>query len=111
MIEQSEHSPSAWNVCAAKWLHTNVWLLAPRFVIVLSLVHAAILLRGIYDVSQGMEDSAWLELAFFSAGLPSLVLVAGWLGLIASQAWQARRSSDRWVAWAAASFLLAIALQ
>lgn len=45
------------------------------------------------------------------AGLAGIVLVAAWFALIAVLCWQARRSSDRWVAWAAASFLLAIGLQ
>jgi hypothetical protein len=83
MIEQAGHSPSAWNVRAGKWLHTNVWLLAPRVVIVLSLVLAAMLLWGINDVAQGTEDSSWLGMAFFGAMALHFGLVIrrhGWLG-------------------------------
>lgn len=45
------------------------------------------------------------------AGLLGVVLVAAWLGLVGWLAWRARLSPDRWAAWAAATFLLAIALQ
>jgi exopolysaccharide production protein ExoQ len=45
------------------------------------------------------------------AGLAGIVLVAAWLLSIAWLAWRARMSPDRWTAWAAASFLLTVALQ
>jgi len=40
-----------------------------------------------------------------------LLVAAGWLVLAAWLSWQARRSSQRWAAWAGSGFLLAIALQ
>lgn len=84
MIEHAGSPLSAWNVRAGRWLHTNMWLLAPRFVIVLSLVLAAMLLWGIYDVAQGAHDSFWLGPAFFGAFALHFGLIIrrhGWLGL------------------------------
>lgn len=58
----------------------------------------------------GRAHNDFLEVAI-EAGLPGLLLVAGWLALIAWLAWRVRLSRLRWFAWANAAFLLAIALQ
>lgn len=58
----------------------------------------------------GRAHNDYLELAI-EAGLPGLMLASLWIVLIGWLSWRARHSSQRWVAWAGASFLLAIALQ
>lgn len=67
MIEKAGRVPGAWTFRARRWLHTNLWLLAPRIVIAASLVLAAILLWGIHEVARGADDSAWLRIAFIGA--------------------------------------------
>lgn len=58
----------------------------------------------------GRAHNDYLELAI-EAGIPGLALAGLWLALIGWLSWRARLSSQRWMAWAASSFLLAIALQ
>jgi len=58
----------------------------------------------------GRAHNDYLEVAI-EAGAFGLVLITLWLVYLAWLTWQARRSEDRWAAWAASSFLLAIALQ
>ncbi|MFN4020354.1 MAG: O-antigen ligase family protein [Erythrobacter sp.] len=58
----------------------------------------------------GRAHNDYLELAI-EAGIPGLALAMAWVVLIGWLSWQARHSSQRWVAWAGSSFLLAIALQ
>ncbi|WP_185960227.1 O-antigen ligase family protein [Erythrobacter insulae] len=58
----------------------------------------------------GRAHNDYLEIAI-EAGLPGLILIALWLILTGWFAWRARHSQLRWMAWAAASILLAIALQ
>ena len=52
----------------------------------------------------------YLEVAV-EAGVPGLVLIAGWLLLLIWLSWRARNARDRWIAWSGAVILLAIALQ
>lgn len=58
----------------------------------------------------GRAHNDYIEVAI-EAGLPGLVLIAGWLVLLAWLAWRARLSEHRWVAWSGGIILLAIALQ
>ncbi|BDI59518.1 hypothetical protein MACH05_00780 [Qipengyuania nanhaisediminis] len=58
----------------------------------------------------GRAHNDYLEVAI-EAGLPGLALVAAWLVTIGWLSWRARRSPDRWIAWAGATVLLCIALQ
>ncbi len=58
----------------------------------------------------GRAHNDYLEVAI-EAGLPGLVLIAGWLILLAWFSWRARNSHERWIAWSGAIILLAIALQ
>lgn len=58
----------------------------------------------------GRAHNDYLEVAI-EAGLPGLVLIVGWLALLAWLSWKARLSPDRWLAWSGASILLVIALQ
>lgn len=58
----------------------------------------------------GRVHNDYIEIAI-EAGIAGLGLVAAWLLLILWLAWRARFSVDRWAAWAAATFLLAVALQ
>lgn len=58
----------------------------------------------------GRAHNDYIELAI-EAGPAGLALAAAWLALIGWMSWQARRSSQRWVAWAGGTFLFAIALQ
>ncbi len=58
----------------------------------------------------GRAHNDYLEVAI-EAGLPGLVLIAGWLVLLAWLSWRARTSPDRWIAWSGSLALLAIALQ
>ena len=58
----------------------------------------------------GRAHNDYLEVAI-EAGLLGLVLIAGWLILLAWLSWRARNSHDRWIAWSGAIILLAIALQ
>lgn len=58
----------------------------------------------------GRAHNEYIELAI-EAGPFGLLLAALWLALLAWLTWSARRSSQRWTAWAASAFLLAIALQ
>lgn len=67
-------------------------------------------LENLTKRTAGRAHNDWLELVIES-GLVGPVVAAMWLALIGWLSWQARRSSQRWVAWAGSSFLLAIALQ
>ncbi len=58
----------------------------------------------------GRAHNDYLEVAI-EAGLPGLILIAGWLILLVWLSWRARTSHDRWIAWSGAVILLAIALQ
>ncbi len=58
----------------------------------------------------GRAHNDYLEVAI-EAGLPGLILIAGWLLLLIWLSWRARGSHDRWIAWSGAVILLAIALQ
>ena len=58
----------------------------------------------------GRAHNDYLEVAI-EAGLPGILLIAGWLALLAWLSWCARHSRDRWIAWSGAAVLLAIALQ
>ena len=67
-------------------------------------------LENLTKRTAGRAHNDWLELVIES-GLVGPVVAVLWLVLIGWLSWQARRSSQRWVAWAGSSFLLAIALQ
>lgn len=58
----------------------------------------------------GRAHNDYIELAI-EAGPAGLLLSALWLALMFWLSWKARLSPHRWTAWAASSFLLAIALQ
>ncbi|MEQ8739837.1 MAG: O-antigen ligase family protein, partial [Hoeflea sp.] len=58
----------------------------------------------------GRAHNDYLEIAV-EFGLPGLILVAAWIGLLAWLSWRARTSKLRWGAWAGSCFLFAIALQ
>ncbi len=58
----------------------------------------------------GRAHNDYIELAI-EAGPLGLALAGAWVLLVGGLSWQARRSSQRWTAWAGSTFLLAIALQ
>lgn len=58
----------------------------------------------------GRAHNDYLEIAI-EAGAAGLLLIALWIIMLAWWTWRARTSQDRWSAWAASCFLLAIALQ
>ena len=58
----------------------------------------------------GRAHNDYLEVAI-EAGVPGLILVAAWLGLLIAMSWRARNSQDRWIAWSGAVILFAVALQ
>ncbi len=58
----------------------------------------------------GRAHNDFIELAI-EAGIFGLILAAAWLVMIGWLTWQARSAQDRWAAFAASSFLLAVALQ
>lgn len=58
----------------------------------------------------GRAHNDYIEIAI-EAGLPGIVLVAGWLLLLAWLSWKARSSEGRWIAWSGSAILFAIALQ
>jgi O-antigen ligase len=58
----------------------------------------------------GRAHNDYIELAI-EAGPLGLALAAAWVVLIGWLSWHARRSSQRWTAWAGSTLLLAIALQ
>ena len=58
----------------------------------------------------GRAHNDYIEVTI-EAGLPGLLLVAGWLVLLFWLSWRARSSPERWIAWSGALILLAIALQ
>ncbi|MFN3990816.1 MAG: O-antigen ligase family protein [Erythrobacter sp.] len=58
----------------------------------------------------GRAHNDYLEIAI-EAGAFGLGLIALWLAYLGWLTWQARRSPDRWAAWAASGLLFAIALQ
>lgn len=58
----------------------------------------------------GRAHNDYIELAI-EAGIPGLVLAALWLVLLGWLSWRVRGSAQRWAAWSASGFLLAIALQ
>jgi len=58
----------------------------------------------------GRAHNDFIEVTI-EAGLPGVVLVGLWLLAVLVMSWQARRSPERWAAWAAGAFLVTIALQ
>lgn len=58
----------------------------------------------------GRAHNDYIELAI-EAGIPGLVLAALWIVTLGWLSWRVRGSAQRWAAWSASSFLLAIALQ
>jgi O-antigen ligase len=58
----------------------------------------------------GRAHNDFVEVAI-EAGLAGVLLIIAWVLLLTWLAWRARRSPDRWTAWAASAFLVAIALQ
>lgn len=67
-------------------------------------------LENLTQRTAGRAHNDFLELAIES-GLAGLIIAALWIMLVGWLSWQARRSSQRWAAWAGSSFLTAIALQ
>ena len=67
-------------------------------------------LENITQKRAGRAHNDYLEVAI-EAGLPGILLVAGWLLLLAWLSWKARISEDRWIAWGGSIALLAVALQ
>jgi hypothetical protein len=67
-------------------------------------------LENLTKKTAGRAHNDYLELAI-EAGIFGLALAGLWLALIGWLSWRARLSSQRWMAWAGSSFLLAIALQ
>jgi O-antigen ligase len=58
----------------------------------------------------GRAHNDYIEVAI-EAGIPGLVVIAGWLVLVGWLSWQAGRSQFRWAGWAGSAILLAAALQ
>lgn len=58
----------------------------------------------------GRAHNDYLEVAI-ETGAPGMVVIIGWLVLLAWLSWLARTSHHRWIAWSGASILLVIALQ
>jgi len=58
----------------------------------------------------GRAHNDYIEVAI-EAGLPGLVVIAGWLALLGWMTLRAARSPQRWTAWSGSVILLAIALQ
>lgn len=67
-------------------------------------------LENITQKRAGRAHNDYLEVVI-EAGLPGILLVAGWLFLLAWLSWKARISQDRWLAWSGSIVLLAVALQ
>ena len=67
-------------------------------------------LENITQKRAGRAHNDYLEVAI-EAGLPGILLVAGWIFLLAWLSWKARISEDKWIAWSGSIALLAIALQ
>ena len=71
---QSDNTQSAWLNRLAHWLRVNVWLLAPRVVITLSLILVAMSVIGMIRVTQGEDATELLRDAFMlSFGLSMAV--------------------------------------
>jgi exopolysaccharide production protein ExoQ len=58
----------------------------------------------------GRAHNDYIELAIES-GVPGLAVAGLWLLLLGGLSWRVRHSPQRWAAWTASGFLLAIALQ
>ncbi len=58
----------------------------------------------------GRVHNDYLEVAI-EAGLPGLVLIAGWLCMVLWLTWRTRRSGFRWAAWSGSVILIATAAQ
>lgn len=58
----------------------------------------------------GRAHNDYIELAI-EAGIPGLALAGLWIVLLGWLSWRVRGSAQRWPAWGASGFLLAIALQ
>ena len=67
-------------------------------------------LENITQKRAGRAHNDYLEVVI-EAGLPGILLVAGWLLLLGGLSWKARLSEDRWIAWSGSIALLAVALQ
>ncbi|WP_427966508.1 O-antigen ligase family protein [Altererythrobacter sp.] len=67
-------------------------------------------LENLTERRAGRAHNDYLELAI-EAGLPGLLLLAGWLALVAWLTFAARRSELRWQAWSGSAILAAVALQ
>lgn len=67
-------------------------------------------LENLTERRAGRAHNDYLEVAV-EAGLPGLLVIAGWLALIGWHSFAARHRSERRIAWAGSAVLLAIALQ
>ena len=67
-------------------------------------------LENLTERKPGRAHNDYLEVAV-EAGLPGLLLIAGWLFFIAWLSVKARLSPDRWIAWSGSAILLVIAAQ
>ncbi|MEO0698675.1 MAG: hypothetical protein AAFY81_03040, partial [Pseudomonadota bacterium] len=67
-------------------------------------------LENITSRRAGRAHNDYIEVAI-EAGLPGLLVIAGWLCTLAWLSWKARSSPQRWIAWSGSAILLAIALQ
>ncbi|WP_161782167.1 O-antigen ligase family protein [Erythrobacter longus] len=67
-------------------------------------------LENITQRRAGRAHNDYLEVAI-EAGAPGLLLITGWLALLAWLSWQARGREDRWIAWSGSITLVALALQ
>ena len=67
-------------------------------------------LENLTERKPGRAHNDYLEVAV-EAGLPGLLMIAGWLLLIFWLSIKARGSPDRWIAWSGSAILISIAAQ